>query len=145
MASSIHYFSGKCKWAKVFKPDERYNKFSIDVALTGKQLEEFNKLGLRGKPKIDEEGNHWVTFRRDPASQVYKSGERVPAGPPSVSDPDGNSFSGIIGNGSDVTVKIQVYSWENKQYGKGMGSRLEAVRVDNLVEYKRDDGIKHPF
>lgn len=145
MATSYHYFTGKSKWAKVHKPDERYGNFSIDVNLDAKQLETFTKLGVRTKPKTDEDGNVWVTFRRNPNSLTWKEGNRVPAGKPAVTDANGAPMEGTIGNGSTVTVKLQVYTYDNS-FGKGVGSRLEAVRVDELVEYKREEAtINHPF
>ena len=147
--TSTHYFSGKAQWAKVYRPDDKYNKFSIDVALNPTAFKEYEKLGLH-KPKNgfkqDEEGNTWVTFRRNPEDTTYRDGNKVPCGAPTVVDGNGNPMDATIGNGSDVTVKVMVYAYNNK-FGKGNGSRLESVRVDNLVEYQKpqEGGINHPF
>ena len=45
-------------------------------------------------------------------------------------DADGNTLDTIIGNGSDVVVKVKPYSFNGGTYGE-----LVAVKVENLVEY----------
>jgi hypothetical protein len=44
----------------------------------------------------------------------------------------------IIGNGSEVTIVVSTYDYDNK-FGKGKGSRLEKVRVDKLVKYEKEE------
>lgn len=133
MAKTTLTFSGKSKWAKVYKPDGKFSpddpKYSIDVALSMEDFMKFKSFKVRndGKP---EDGKMWVTFRR-------KSSE----GKPTIVDKDGNAFDKNIGNGSDVTVKILIEDFESKKYGKLVRSRLEAVRVDNLVEYVPEEAV----
>ena len=57
--------------------------------------------------------------------------------PPIVFDSEGKVLSNvIIGDGSDLTVKCQVYPYGGKGgIAKGIGARLESVRIDNLVPY----------
>lgn len=131
MATETFYFSGPCRWAKVHSPDKMYNKYSIDVQLEGDELKKFKEIKLRNSVKDDG----WVTFRRDPNHTVYVNGEKVPAGAPKIVDPSGNLVPDLIGNGSTVTIKISVYSYNNV-HGKGKGSRLEQVRVDKLEKYE---------
>jgi hypothetical protein len=50
--------------------------------------------------------------------------------PPEVLDKDNQPFTKLIGNGSTVTCKVIIYDTI-----KGKGHRLEAVRVDDWVEY----------
>ncbi len=131
MATTSYKFSGECKWAKVYKPDPKYMKYSIDLKLEGKDIDVFKAIGL--KNTLKEDG--WVTFRRDPSKEVWKDGKKVPGGPPSVVDASGNVSTELIGNGSMVTVQVSVYDYDNN-FGKGKGSRLEVVRIDKLVEFK---------
>ena len=127
MATTYHYFTGKTKWAKVRKPDPKYDNFQVPLYLDDASKAEFAKTGLRLRFKSDEDGE-FVTFRR-PVSKMFKDGETV-FGPPAVENPDGTEFEGLIGNGSTLTVKVSVYD-----SAMGKGHRLEAVRVDELVEY----------
>lgn len=127
MATKYVYLSGRTKWAKVRKPDEKYQNFQVPLYMDEKTLEVFDSLGLQLTKKEDTEGTY-VTFRR-PVSKVIKN-ELVNFGPPKVLKPDNSEFNGLIGNGSEVTIKVAVYDTM-----KGKGHRLESVRVEKLVEY----------
>lgn len=136
MATQTHYFKGKAQWAKVYKPDEKYGKFSIDLGMSQEDAAKFREIGLKNTFK-ERDNLYWITLRRDPEKMVWKNQEQVKAGPPEIKDADGHPFSELIGNGSEVTVKFVTYDYNNSN-GKGKGSRLESVRVDKLVEYKKD-------
>lgn len=133
-----HYLSGKSKWARVYKPDEEYDNTYVVVYLDDESWEKFDKLGLGLQPKTDDEGRH-VKFRR-PMTKMIK-GEAVEFGLPKVVDKEGKETNVLIGNGSTVTVKICVFDTR-----KGKGHRLEAVRIDELVEYAgKGDGAQEVF
>ena len=140
MATQVHYFKGKAMWSKLFKPDEKYKKYSIDLGMTAEEAEKFKKIGLKNGVK-ERDGLYWVSLRRDPDKLVWSGGTQQPAGKPSVLDSDGHPLDKLVGNGSDVVVKVTTYDYDNKN-GKGVGSRLESVRVDKLVEYKKDGETK---
>lgn len=124
MASETIYLRGVAKWAKVDKPDDRFHNYTIDVELDEQSQNEFDKSRIRVKPKVDEEdGKTYYRFRR---SSEY--------GPPAVVDEVNAPFKQRIGNGSIVTVAVEVY--DTKTMGKG--HRLMAVRVDKWVEFKLD-------
>lgn len=129
------YFKGKAMWSKLFKPDEKYNKYSIDLGMEADEAKRFRKIGLKNAIK-ERDGLYWVSIRRDPDKLAWINGEQKPAGKPTVFDVDGHPSTDLIGNGSDVTVTMVTYEYDNK-FGKGVGSRLESVRVDKLVEYKK--------
>lgn len=125
---AVVYFSGPCRWAKVYTPDEKYGpKYSIEVQLNDAELEKYKNAGCMGNPSKDGEG--YYTFRRT-KTLLTRKGEVKENGPPIVVDAEGNKFTAPIGNGSDVTIKVETYNTE-----KGMGTKLVAVQVDNLVEY----------
>lgn len=127
MATKYYYLSGTAKWAKLRKPDDKYNNFQCPLYLDKKSLELYKTLGLGLKVREDDEGT-FVTFKR-PVSKMIKN-EVVEFGPPKVLNADNTEFDGLVGNGSEVTVKISVYDTM-----KGPGHRLETVRVEKLVEY----------
>ena len=127
MATKYVYLSGKTKWAKLRKPDDKYNNFQLPLYLDKKSWELYDTLGLSLSKKKDDDGD-FVTFKR-PVSKLIKN-EIVEFGPPKVLNKDNSEFDGLVGNGSDVTVKISVYDTM-----KGPGHRLETVRVEKLVEY----------
>ena len=131
MASNYVYLTGKCKWAKVYKVDDKYKNWQIQLYMDNASQAKFDASGMTMQSKQDEDGVY-VTFRR-PEAKLIKN-ELVKFDPPQVMDKDGNPFDGTIGNGSTVTIKVIVYDTI-----KGKGHRLEAVRVDNLIEYKKPE------
>lgn len=136
MPTKTYYFKGKTKWAKVHKPDEVYNNYQVPLYLTPESWNEFKESGLRLQPKTDE-GGQFVTFRRKHEEMNYKKGVEEVIGPPEVFiviDGTYQPFDGLIGNGSDIVVKVDVY--DTKRHGKG--HRMKSVAVENLVVYEPD-------
>jgi len=119
-------FYGTAKWAKTKVPDKDYDVYSINLYMDPRSLKLYEKSGIQGKLKEDEDGIY-KSFRR-PVTQMRK-GVPVEAGPPKVTY-NGEKFDGLIGNGSQVSIIVDVYETR-----KGIGHRLEEVEVDNLVEY----------
>lgn len=134
------YLSGKGKWFhKLFKFDEfRGNKFwAFDLYLDPASLATFKSLGVLNKIKENDDGKY-VTLRRNVMKKwKLKAGESPEFDPPDVTDADGNEWDadehGIIGNDSAATAKLELYQTVN-----GPGIRLDAVRIDELVEYNPD-------
>jgi hypothetical protein len=60
--------------------------------------------------------------------------EAVEFGPPEVIDKNGDPFKETIGNGSTVTIRVAMFDT-----AKGVGHRLEKVRVDKHVVFERAD------
>jgi hypothetical protein len=129
MTTQTAYFTGPCKWAKVYKPDDTFGDpiWSIVVYLDDSNLENFQKTGMAMSPKTDDEGT-FVTFRRR-QFQNFKN-ERKEFPPPEVINAEGAPFSEMIGNGSTVTVKVEFFPTK-----RGVGSRLLKVRVDEHIPY----------
>lgn len=141
MATNTYTFSGEARWAKVHKPDQKYNKYSIEVKLDEPSVALYKQAGCMGRASKDGAG--YYTFRRDPNGKVWKDDKQVPAGPPLVIDPTGKVVTDLIGNGSKVTIKVVVYDYDNS-FGKGKGTRLEAVCVDELIEYSKEVKTAEP-
>ncbi len=136
MATNTLYFTGKCQWAKLAKPDTKFDPagvYAIDVFLDKDNLKKFNDSKMQLKLRHNETSDEpYVTFKR-PDKQMIK-GEIVERGRPKIVDRDDNELPGdtIIGNGSTVTVKITTYDG-----AKGKGHRLEGVRIVDLVEFDK--------
>lgn len=141
------FFQGKCKWARVQNPDVEFKNWNIHVYLTAASIEKFNELkkdkdgidGILNELRNNEDGDY-VVFRR-PMFKNFGKGDE-PLQPPEVIDNEGRPISrdNFIGNGSDVTVKCELYTYY-KPFKKGQGRaiRLTGVKVDNFVPYDRDD------
>ena len=128
MATQTYYLRGICKWAMVHSIDEKYGNYKINVYLDDESKERYVKSGLQMTPKTDEDGE-FVVFRRA-ASKVIK-GETVNFGKPKVLNVDNEVTNDLIGNGSKVTIKVLAFDTMN-----GIGHRLDAVKIDNLVPYE---------
>ena len=139
MASKHVYLSGKGFWLhRLFEQDEfKGNRFwSMRLYPDPKSLTTFKSLELNNHVKKDDEGTY-ITLRR-PVDKKWavKPGESKEFDPPKVRDKDGENWNdrGLIGNGSHVTVKLEVYSTP-----KGNGSRIDEVRIDEWVKYENPD------
>ena len=127
------YFTGVAYWAKLEEPDQKYQYWGLDLALDDESKIKFEKSGLTLKVKKNTDGVEVISLRR-PVQKLIK-GELVDFEKPKLVDKDNNDYVDrpLVGNGSFVTCKVLVYNTL-----KGPGHRLEAVRVDQLVEYKAE-------
>ena len=134
MAATSYYFSGEARWAKVYthNKDEYKGKtfFSLDLVVDDETAERFIATGSQHKPRPDPEtGKKLLKLRRNEINEQNPEW----GGPPKViAEKDGTyvDFEELIGNGSQVTVRVTVYD-----SGQGKGTRLDVVRVDELVEF----------
>lgn len=136
MSTKTYLFSGEANYPKLVKPDTKYNKegiYSIDLFMDDDSWKKFELSEAQLKIK-ERDGRKFVTFKR-PARKLIK-GDIVEMGPPPVFNQDNEPFdlANNIGNGSKVTVKVNVYDTM-----KGKGHTLEAVRVDDLIVYEREE------
>lgn len=127
-----YYFSGVANWAKVKTPVDNYDttkpqEYKIDVVLDNKSWKLFEESGCQLRPKQTPDGERYVTFKC-PVEATIKS--KVVTFKPTVLNSDNQPFDGLIGNGSGVTCKVDVYPTR-----MGMGHRLDTVRVDSLIEF----------
>ena len=148
MASQTLYLTGKANWAKVLPHNRDKNEdfhgpgggYTLDLIVEKEELEKFKATGSRSSPKVTDEGIA-IKLKRKHSHHISDFG-----GAPQVVDADGNDWDGtLIGNGSDVEVAITVYDTK-----MGKGTRLEGVKVINLVELppldSAEGGVKRlPF
>lgn len=140
MANSKDVFiKGKCKWARLDKLN-KYGKWSIVVYPISEDIEKLRELqaeGVKNVMKKDDDG-YYMTFTRPP--NITVRGIVKGMTPPQVMEADGKTpLRNLIGNGSDVTVKLQAYKHNVPTAAPGTKAtaiRLEAVRVDNLVPFE---------
>lgn len=128
------YLKGKSRWAHVTTPN-KYGKWAVDLCLDNDSVSkvlQWKKDGIQNVISKDDDG-YWVTISR-PTTYKTRTGETVGMSPPSVLNSDGTVFTGTrIGNGSDLTVKVELRSFKVPVSGNpGMSMRLAGVRVDNL-------------
>lgn len=125
------FIPGTAKWAKLDRPDTKFGpQYTIDLYLDKEGLKAYKDSGLAVELRKDEEGTY-IRLRRD----VSKLFDGMPEKPKkliwSAEEDKYVDFDRLIGNGSKVIAKVQVY--ETK---RGLtGHRLEAVAVDELVQY----------
>jgi len=104
-------------------------------------IRELQTQGVKNQLKKDDDGYH-MTFSRPFEKEIKdKNGTTRKIGftPVQVLDNQNLPFDGLIGNGSDVTVKLEVYTHGTPGGGKAKAARLYAIKVDNLVPYTSDD------
>jgi hypothetical protein len=135
MAQKTILLAGKCKWAKLYKPESEYDKskasWRVDLYPDESSWNLFDSSGLQLKKKQDKDGGKFIQLRR-PTKKLIKD-KIVEMSPPVVINSKLEPFSDPIGNGSTVTCKVIVYDTS-----KGKGHTLESVRIDSLVEYDMD-------
>ena len=137
-----YYFKGKGSFFNnLLKGDTEYKNWNIKCNMIPESAELFRSLqqrqgevdGILNELKEHEDGPYH-NFKR-PFFKDFGKGE-VPMLPPEVVDKDGNPWDRNIGigNGSDITVKVECYPFTNRRTRKrGRAIRLAAVRIDNLV------------
>lgn len=130
---TTYFFSGTAKWAG--KKLNKYDKYTLDLYMDEPSLAIYKTSGIRVLPKTDADGETFYKLSRDKVLNK-KDGTVVDLGPPEFLNADATPFTGLVGNGSKVTVKVTAYPT-----GAGMGHRWEALRVDSLVEYKPNEVI----
>lgn len=137
---------GKCKFLNTKLVPNQYNAWDHLLYPTQDSLKTIRKLqdgwvegveGIMTELKQDEEG-YFMRLRR-PSKKETRAGKVITFTPPIILNADGVSpFTGLIGNGSDVMTKVELYFYK-KPFGtdKKLGSAIRwmATRVDTLVPY----------
>lgn len=139
------YIKGKVSWVRNITPNQ-WDKWSITVHPDAEGLEAIRDLqaqGIKNVIKKDEEG-YYCAFSR-PTSVTIRKGFTTGVTPPEVVDADGNPMENTpIGNGSDGTVKLEIYSHPTPTGGRAKAARWAALRIDNLIPFNRDTDYPDP-
>lgn len=149
----FYYLKGKGSWCqRLFTPDMEYGVWSVKLSLDAASVDLFKTLqkgsedieGIKNEIKEDDDG-FYVVIRR-PIKKEYKDRngrvQEIHFEPPVVVDVNNHPWDPrvAIGNGSDLTVKIERYKYNVpfKKGKKGTAIRLKGVRVDNLIPYDQE-------
>lgn len=149
MDKTYVYWSGKAKYVRYDTPDLTYNKWNFVLYPREEHLMEIRKLqgeGVKNVLSYDDAEQSWKINIGRPVQRVWK-GKVIPFAPPTVVDVEGRPITGVaIGNGSDVTAKIEVYSHTVPGPGnkKAKALRWESLRIDNLVPYEPKTDYPEP-
>lgn len=143
--SDYVYIKGKVSWVKYVTPDPTYNKWSITIHPDAESVELIRELqtqGVKNQWKKDEDG-YYIAFSR-PADRKI-NGKVLGMKPPVVLNAEGVPMDGVaIGNGSDATVKLEIYQHPTPSGGKAKAARWESVRIDNLIPFNKDTDYPDP-
>lgn len=146
MAKSTEiYLQGKCKWAnRLVTPDQKFKCWSVQLYPTQESYSKILELkagkdgvqGILNTIKKDEEG-YSIALKR-PTEKLIR-GHLTAFLPPVLLKADGSPLGDTsIGNGSDVTCKIEHYTYKRPAGGQGSAIRLVSLRVDNLVVFDKN-------
>jgi len=152
------YATGKSMWANVSVPNTRFDPHKYMITLltdedTARELEDAGLTQTKdraGNLKYDEPAfsfSKTATRKKknpkyDPSDPESKELEiiEVANSAPKLMDADGVPLDCLVGNGSNVTVKIRPYS-----IPYGTFAELVAVKVNELVEYGDIDSDNEEF
>ena len=149
--------TGKCEWAKILKPDTKWNsdgEYSIDLFLGEEESAEI-VAGIRTAVKklqdsVTADGHDTPGYANPPFTKTetgykFKFKQKAKGGDfdftVDVYDAATKEWPKdlLIGNGSTVKVAYEYYAWNVKaQGGVGCTLRLKAVQIIKHVEYVKD-------
>ncbi len=142
------YIQGKVSWVKYVTPDPLYNKWSLRVHPNAEGIEIIRELqteGVKNQFKKDEDG-YYIQFSRPTDRKI--NGKVIGMTPPVVGTKKDGVFTPMdgvaIGNGSDGTVKLEVYSHPTPSGGKAKAARWAGLQVDNLIPFNKDTDYPDP-
>lgn len=146
MANKEIFFRGKVKWFKLQNQgDSNYKCWSTVLYLTPESVNQFQELkkgtdtveGLLNELKQDEDG-HFITLKR-PWFRKLRDGSEVGMQPPIILSKENLPWptDKAIGNGSDVTIKCDYYTFKAPfKTKRGSAIRLVSARIEDLVPYE---------
>lgn len=139
--------SGKARWAFTRKLDQ-FGDWSIVLYPNPESLVTIQGLvkdGIKNVLKKDEVTNeYYMKFKRAPQKEK-RDGTVFQLEPPESLNADGTVCSEIIGDGSDVSIRLEVYGGK-APFGGGnyLAARFGGVKVQNLVPYAPATMAKDP-
>lgn len=133
----FEFVQGKLSLCSLGNPDMEFNNWVTTIHPTPDSLEKIRELqgeGLKNVLKKDEDG--YFTRFRCPVSRIRKDGTVWTFEAPKVVDLEGRPMDGnLIGDGTDATLKLEVYGHGTPGGGKAIAARLVGVRVESLVPF----------
>lgn len=137
----MHYLQGKVSWFRPKVPN-KWNKWSAQLHPNAEALELIRDLqaqGLKNQLKKDEDG-YFLNVSR-PVTKETQTGKILSFEPVKVFDAAGAPFDGNVGNGSDATLKVEVYEHGTPGGGTAKAMRWVSARIDNLIPFNPDKDL----
>jgi len=139
------YVSGKLSWIRLVKPDLAFEPaWTVTIHPTPESLEKIRDWqgeGLKNVIKKDEDG--YYTRFKCLVSRTRKDGTVWTFEAPQVINSEGQPMDGsAIGNGSDGTLKLEVYEHPTPGGGRGIAARLIGVRIESLVPWSPEEDLR---
>ena len=136
--SEYIFLQGKIAWFRPKVPN-KWNKWSTQLHPDDKGLEIIRDLqakGLKNQLKKDDDG-YFLNISR-PVTKETAGGRILSFKPVDVFTADGQPFDGNVGNGSDATLKVEVYEHNTPGGGKAKAMRWVSARIDNLIPFSNE-------
>jgi hypothetical protein len=129
MAKQEFYFTGKAAW--VSRKPNKWGKFSFNfypVDAAGRKA--VKDTGIKNKVQEDDGSKSNVeglfyTFRAD---TLYP-----------ITDATGADISDMIGNGSEVTVKLEVETFDSAEHGPQARSKVLGMVINKFIPYVKQE------
>lgn len=140
MAKEYVYLKGKGSWFQhFFNADSKFGdpKWHILLHPDEESLATFKSLNTMNHLKKDDDGYYFNVSR--PCRKVTAKGIEMVWQAPIMFDKDGVPLDSSvrIGNGSDVTLKCEVYPFTLRGSSNTKNAiRLESARLDQLVPFE---------
>jgi len=142
LASEFIDVQGKVSWLHAVNFN-RFDKWSVTLHPDTRSLEVIRDLqaqGIKNQMKKDDDG-YYIQFSREPTKLMRGKVVAFPA--PKVVDKEGKPIDGSgVGNGSDATVRLEVYQHGTPNGGKAKAARFDSIRIDALVPFDRSRDFK---
>lgn len=130
MAAKYYNVEGECSYAFVQEPTTKYNSDEREYAITVKMDPEYIEIFKNSGSQKKLRDGDTIKLQRD-LKKTFNGVEKELGPLPLYFGPEGKETSdALVGNGSRVRVNFVVYDTP-----KGKGTRLEGVRVLDLVEF----------
>lgn len=145
-AKEYIFLQGKTKWFRPTQFDSKFEppRWNHVLYPNDESLDKVRKLqseGVKNTLKLDDDG-YYITLAR-PCYKEYRDKQtnamkKMIFDPPVVLDAEGKPLGNVpVGNGSDITTKMEVYTHGKPGGGKAKAMRWESSRIDNLIPFEK--------
>lgn len=136
MATEFVFLQGKGSWIRP-QVVNQWGKYSMVLHPNAESLEKIRDLQAEGVKNVIGKDDDGYFVRLSRPSEIKIDGKIKGLVPPEVFGPDGNPLRDVlIGNGSDVTVKMEVYLHKVPASDKkAKAMRWLAIKVNELIPF----------
>lgn len=128
MAKQEYRFSGKAAWVST-RPN-KWGKYSFNFyPQSAADRKAVKDTGIKNKVQEDDGSKSGV----EGLFYVFRSEILYPI------THNGAALDGMVGNGSDVTVTLEVETFDSKEHGPQARSRIVTLNIDNLIPYEKKE------